>query len=63
MHYIRKIFIVMFLLPVVLTLTIGQPSAAGKKPNILIIWGDDSGYWNVSAYNQGMMGHKRAALF
>jgi arylsulfatase A-like enzyme len=28
------------------------------KPNILIIWGDDIGYWNVSAYNQGMMGYK-----
>jgi len=33
-------------------------SAADKKPNILIIWGDDVGYWNVSAYNQGMMGYK-----
>lgn len=33
-------------------------SAQGKKPNILIIWGDDIGYWNVSAYNQGMMGYK-----
>ncbi len=30
--------------------------AADKKPNILVIWGDDIGYWNVSAYNQGMMG-------
>jgi arylsulfatase A-like enzyme len=29
-----------------------------NKPNILIIWGDDIGYWNVSAYNQGMMGYK-----
>ena len=29
-----------------------------KKPNILIIWGDDIGYWNVSAYNHGMMGYK-----
>jgi arylsulfatase A-like enzyme len=28
-----------------------------KKPNILVIWGDDIGYWNVSAYNQGMMGY------
>ncbi len=28
------------------------------KPNILIIWGDDIGWWNVSAYNQGMMGYK-----
>ena len=32
--------------------------AAGKKPNIVVIWGDDIGYWNVSAYNQGMMGYK-----
>lgn len=34
------------------------PAAAQDKPNILIIWGDDIGYWNVSAYNQGMMGYK-----
>jgi arylsulfatase A-like enzyme len=33
-------------------------SAQQKKPNILILWGDDIGYWNVSAYNQGMMGYK-----
>jgi arylsulfatase A-like enzyme len=32
--------------------------AQQKKPNILIIWGDDVGYWNVSAYNHGMMGYK-----
>ena len=32
--------------------------ASAKKPNILILWGDDIGYWNVSAYNQGMMGYK-----
>jgi arylsulfatase len=32
--------------------------AADKKPNIVIIWGDDVCYWNVSAYNQGMMGYK-----
>ncbi len=29
-----------------------------KKPNFLILWGDDIGYWNISAYNQGMMGYK-----
>jgi arylsulfatase len=36
------------------------PSAgvSGRKPNILILWGDDIGYWNLSAYNQGMMGYK-----
>ena len=32
--------------------------AASKKPNIVVIWGDDIGYWNISAYNQGMMGYK-----
>lgn len=32
--------------------------AADKKPNILIIWGDDIGQFNVSAYNHGMMGYK-----
>ena len=31
---------------------------AADKPNILIIWGDDIGYWNISAYNRGMMGYR-----
>jgi arylsulfatase A-like enzyme len=31
---------------------------ADKKPNILVIWGDDIGWFNVSAYNMGMMGYK-----
>ena len=30
---------------------------AGKKPNILVIWGDDVGWNNTSAYNRGMMGY------
>jgi len=29
-----------------------------KKPNILVIWGDDIGWFNVSAYNQGLMGYR-----
>ena len=48
-----------------LTLSVGfcfvvllSPSLAQKKPNILVIWGDDIGYSNVSAYNLGMMGYK-----
>ena len=36
----------------------GLSQAQDKKPNILILWGDDIGYWNISAYNQGMMGYK-----
>ena len=30
----------------------------GKKPNICIIWGDDIGQSNVSAYSMGLMGYK-----
>jgi arylsulfatase len=29
---------------------------AQKKPNIVVIWGDDIGTWNVGAYTHGMMG-------
>jgi arylsulfatase A-like enzyme len=36
----------------------GPASAADKKPNILVIWGDDIGGFNVSAYNLGQMGYK-----
>jgi arylsulfatase len=35
-----------------------QLNAQQKKPNILIIWGDDIGGFNISAYNMGMMGYK-----
>ena len=37
-------------------IALAQP--AKKKPNILVIWGDDIGQFNVSAYNNGMMGYK-----
>jgi arylsulfatase A-like enzyme len=33
-------------------------AAAARKPNILVLWGDDIGQFNVSAYNLGMMGFK-----
>ncbi|MDP4836600.1 MAG: arylsulfatase [Burkholderiales bacterium] len=31
---------------------------AQKQPNVLILWGDDIGQFNISAYNMGMMGYK-----
>ena len=36
----------------------GIASAQDKKPNILVIWGDDVGWSNISAYNHGMMGYR-----
>ena len=35
----------------------GVPAhAEEQRPNILVIWGDDIGMWNVGAYTHGMMG-------
>jgi arylsulfatase len=31
---------------------------AAKKPNILILWGDDIGIWNCSFFSRGMMGYR-----
>jgi len=33
-----------------------QAAAAGGKPNILVIWGDDIGQTDISAYSFGLMG-------
>jgi arylsulfatase len=36
-----------------------QPSApSGRKPNILVIWGDDIGLANISAYSRGLMSYQ-----
>ena len=32
---------------------------ATKQPNILILWGDDIGMWNISHFSRGMMGYPR----
>ena len=32
--------------------------AADKKPNILVIFGDDIGQANISAYSHGLMGYR-----
>ncbi len=36
----------------------GQAFAQDKKPNILVIWGDDVGIANISAYTMGLVGYK-----
>ena len=37
---------------------VAPASAQQQKPNILVIMADDIGYWNISAYNRGMMGYR-----
>jgi arylsulfatase len=36
----------------------GNKTKKSKQPNILIIWGDDIGWWNPSCYHQGAMGYR-----
>jgi arylsulfatase A-like enzyme len=43
---------------VILLLVIGSSAFTQDKPNILMIMGDDIGYWNLSHNNDGMMGYK-----
>ncbi|HSQ09348.1 MAG TPA: sulfatase-like hydrolase/transferase, partial [Burkholderiaceae bacterium] len=45
---------------VLLVVLLAAPAALAqpKKPNILVLWGDDIGQFNISAYNMGMMGYK-----
>src|SRR4029078_12778849 len=35
-----------------------KSTKGGKKPNILVIWGDDIGQSNLSCYTHGLMGYK-----
>ena len=36
----------------------GVANAQSSKPNILVIWGDDIGITNISAYSDGIMGYR-----
>ena len=53
-----KMFVLVFVAVLGVYLACPAVFAENNKPNILVIWGDDVGYWNVSAYNQGMMGYE-----
>jgi len=52
MHRVLIAAITAFLLPFSLAVH------AADKPNILVIWGDDIGFWNLSTNNMGMMGYQ-----
>jgi arylsulfatase len=52
------------ILTLTLCLSIGSPAdaAEAKKPNILVIMGDDVGWFNIGAYHQGIMTGKTPNL-
>jgi arylsulfatase len=40
----------------------GARRASGKPPNILVIWGDDIGQSNISAYTMGLVGYRTPSI-
>ena len=65
------LFAMMLLAAAIVGSLSGDAFAEQEKPNILVIFGDDIGMWNVGAYTHGMMGRtpnidsiaKQGALF
>jgi hypothetical protein len=47
-----------FFAALALALIAGPVGAQQKKPNILVIWGDDIGITNISAYTMGLVGYR-----
>jgi len=46
------------LVMLVLMMVLGASAQAADKPNIVVIWGDDIGQSNLSAYTMGLMGYQ-----
>ena len=58
MSVVQKIFIGVSALFIMGHVAVAPAFAQQQKPNILVIMADDIGYWNISAYNRGMMGYR-----
>jgi hypothetical protein len=61
-HEHSQVPLARFLLASIAAITAASTPAVAQqqqqKPNILVIMGDDIGYWNISSYNRGMMGYR-----
>ena len=56
--YLKRMLRVPIAVTSVALMCLGNSAAqAQDKPNILVIWGDDIGVWNISANSKGMMGY------
>ena len=62
MKALRTMAVGTFVLLILLGLTAGPAAAQQRKPNILVIMGDDVGWFNIGAYHQGIMSGKTPNL-
>jgi arylsulfatase len=63
MRLSRRVSLAAQAAPLVILAGLVVPTLAEeKKPNILVIWGDDIGGFNISAYNRGMMGYRTPSI-
>ena len=55
-----KVFVLLFMIGALLTQSTASEAQGNKKakPNILVVWGDDIGQSNISAFTNGMMGYR-----
>ena len=61
-HRRTRVFIVLAMVLLV-GMAFSVPALAAKdKPNILVIWGDDIGISNISAYSDGLMGYETSNI-
>jgi arylsulfatase len=58
MSIIRSAYFGLLATLAAVTMAAAPASAQQQNPNILVIMGDDIGYWNISAYNGGQMGYR-----
>ena len=58
MSITKKLSKIAFGLGLVAASTAALATTDESRPNILAIWGDDIGYYNISAYNHGIMGYQ-----
>ena len=54
----RRIRALMMATVVLAGLMAGTAAAQPRKPNIVVIWGDDVGFTNLSVYSRGVMGYR-----
>jgi arylsulfatase len=57
-HKKKEELIMKRLLILFAVLAISLPATAQDKPNILVVWGDDIGQSNISAYTMGLVGYR-----